>query len=180
MYSVNDMVVYGNNGVCKIVDITATGFNSAQKELLYYVLKPALQNCVIYAPTDTKVFMRPVLSAQEVEQLINSIPEVQIDTNLGSNKQQLEEYYRTVVKTHDCAKFIKLVMSLYHKKNAEEPNTKSGIPYERIMKQVEELIYNEFSVALGISVDEVQRYIATKVDSTHTMSSLQEPCNSLT
>ena len=35
---------------------------------------------------------------------------------------------------------------------------------ERYMKQAERLLYGEFSVALGIPFDEVQPYIASRVD----------------
>ena len=164
MYRVNDYIIYANTGVCQITEITAPGFNTAQKELLYYVLKPLQQNCKIYAPTNTKAYMRPILSADEVHKLIQDIPEIQPDSDIGSNKQQLEERYRTVMKTHDCASYIRFAISLYRKKNEEEPGKKSALPYERIMKQVEEHLYGEFSMALGIPVEQVQSYIASKLE----------------
>ena len=53
MFAVNDTVMYGNAGVCEIVDIRAQKFYQ-QPEKLYYVLKPIYEhNETIYCPVDT-------------------------------------------------------------------------------------------------------------------------------
>ncbi len=46
MYKINDMVVYGNEGVCKITDLTKRSF--ANKVVEYYVLKLYIMNIQLY------------------------------------------------------------------------------------------------------------------------------------
>lgn len=46
----------------------------------------------------------------------------------------------------------------------ESQNRRLGMVDERFMKQAERLLYGEFSVALDLPYDEVQPYIARRVD----------------
>ncbi|HBN86196.1 MAG TPA: CarD family transcriptional regulator, partial [Clostridiales bacterium] len=75
MYQVGDLIIYGNTGVCKVMEITTRALDGKHKEQLFYVLEPLYQNCTISAPVNsTKVFMRPVISKKEAERLIDNIP----------------------------------------------------------------------------------------------------------
>ena len=40
MYQINDLVMYGSIGVCKVTDITKPDFAGSDEEKLYYVLEP--------------------------------------------------------------------------------------------------------------------------------------------
>ena len=78
MYSVNERIHYGGSGVCVIQEITTMRFGRTRER--YYVLKPVYQNAsVIYVPVDNQQLvskMRPVISRAEVDQLIESMPEI--------------------------------------------------------------------------------------------------------
>ena len=163
-YKVGDQIVYGNTGVCIIRDIAAAENIGQDSGRLYYVLKPLDQECVIYTPIDTKVFMRPVISAAEAERLIDGIPAIRAEAYYSNHAQELVQYYESFLKTHNCAHIIELAMSLYLKKQiAQQNNRKFGMVDERFMKQAEEILYGEFSLALGIPKDRVQGYIASRV-----------------
>ena len=75
MFQINDTVMYGTHGVCKIEDITMKEFMGSQKE--YYVLKPISDfTATLYVPTHNEKLlarMRRILSKQEVYQLIGMI-----------------------------------------------------------------------------------------------------------
>ena len=77
MFQINDMVMYGMHGVCKIEDITMKEFMGTPKE--YYVLKPINDStATLYVPMhNEKVLgkMRKILSEQEVHHLIESMPQ---------------------------------------------------------------------------------------------------------
>lgn len=50
VYAVNDVVLYGGEGVCKIADIEKRNFHG--KEVEYYVLKPLYgSSSTVYVPT---------------------------------------------------------------------------------------------------------------------------------
>jgi CarD family transcriptional regulator len=56
-------------------------------------------------------------------------------------------------------------MSIYTKKQiVEQQNRKFGQIDKKFMEQAEELLFSEFSIALGIPKDKVQEYIASRVE----------------
>ncbi len=165
MFKKGDKVVYGNVGVCEVMDITRRQGRGLDPEKDYYVLEPLGQSCMIYAPAENpKVFMRPVISAEEAESLINKIPTLCTEAYHAGTIQGLSEHYKAKLDSHSCAELIELVMSIYAKKAAAESRSrKIGSVDARFMKQAEELLCGEFSVALGMSKEEVSRYISHRV-----------------
>jgi len=165
MFKKGDKVVYGNVGVCEVKDISRSQAHGLDPDRDYYVLEPDGQSCVIYVPADSpKVFMRPVISAQEADRLIDMIPSISAQAYHAGTIQGLAEHYKTMMDSHDCADLIELVMSIYAKKSAAESRSrKIGSVDARFMKQAEELLNGEFAAALGLSRDEVPHYIAQRV-----------------
>lgn len=180
MYQVDDLIFYGGTGVCRITDISKPGFTGTADEQLYYILKPLYQECVIYTPVNNaKVFMRPIISADEAERLIDMIPSIQALPNHNKALNQLTEYYKDSLKTHDCVNLIKLTMSIYAKKQKViEQKRKFGVVDERFMRRAEELLFSEFSAALGIPKDKVSEYIGSRVDALKESGKNHDECNS--
>lgn len=166
MYKVGDLIIYGNTGVCKVSDITTLDFGGAKKKELYYVLSPLYDSSTIYIPTNnTKVFMRPIITKEEANELIDMIPTFNVDTNQDLSTNQLIEHYKKKIKTHDCEDLIKLCMTTYAKqKDAEEQNRKLGAIDTKFMKQAEKLLFGELAAALGIDIDKVPDYIQERID----------------
>ncbi len=53
MFKINDIVIYGTEGVCKIADINDKDFMGTKKR--YYVLKPVKNEfSTFFAPTDSE------------------------------------------------------------------------------------------------------------------------------
>jgi CarD family transcriptional regulator len=128
MYKTGDLILYGSTGVCRVTDIAMYDLPGAGKDQLYYVLQPLYHNCIISTPVDTKkVFMRPIISKDEAERLIDMIPSIKADAYHSHVLRQLEEHYKASLKTYECADLIKLTMSIYTKKRvAEQQKHKSG------------------------------------------------------
>lgn len=40
MFEIGDFIVYGNNGICEVKDITTISMKDAPKDRLYYLLSP--------------------------------------------------------------------------------------------------------------------------------------------
>ncbi len=79
--------------------------------------------------------------------------------------QELKQHYEAAIEAYNCTDLIELTMSIYAKKKSiEGQNRKLGQIDEKFMKQAEELLFGELSLALGIPKDEVQEYIASRVD----------------
>ena len=54
--------MYGISGVCRVAKIGKPQFASGDHKKLYYTLVPEYGTETIYAPVDTTVFMRPILT----------------------------------------------------------------------------------------------------------------------
>lgn len=69
---------------------------------------------------------------------------------------------------YNCADLIKLTTSIQAKKKMlQQKNLKVGQTDARYLKQAEELLYSEFSCALGIPMDEVPDYIESKINASY-------------
>ncbi|MBN1631089.1 MAG: hypothetical protein JW990_15120 [Thermoleophilia bacterium] len=166
MYQVGDWIIYGNTGVCHVVEIKTIESPGVGDSQLYYVLKPLSQTYTISTPVNsTKVFTRPIISKREAEELVETIPSVKAEAYHSQRVQEIAEHYKTLVVTHDCGDLIELTMSLYAKKEqiGEEKGTFRAVD-QKFMKQAEELLFGELSVALGIPKEAVPEYIASRVD----------------
>ena len=166
MYCIGEKVVYETTGVCEITDIRKLTMRQADKGAQYYVLRPVRQGGTIYCPVNSeKVFMRPVISKKEAEEIIDSIPGIDAEAYENANLQLLSKHYRDILKTHDCARILELTMSIFLKKqDVSQRNKKLGQVDEAYMKQAEELLFSELSEALGIPFEGVGDYISERIN----------------
>ena len=162
MFKIGDKIMYGQTGVCIVEDICEKALIKNQTKL-YYILKPVFQqNNVIYAPADSdKVFMRQIISKQQADEIIGSIPDIM---NKLPNKEMSQEEYKVELATHDCRDLVSLTAKIYKKKqNAKLSNKKLGFSDEKYMKLAESLLFGELSVALDIKYEDVIDYIDSKI-----------------
>jgi len=134
MYQIGDLIIYGSNGG------------------------------KIYTPIDTDVFMRPVITYEEVQQLISHIPAIRAGRCNNYNVKMLQDYYQMILQTHACEDLLKLIKTIYTKKIiVVDLGKKLGQIDERYMKKAEDLLYSEFAIALSIPKESVKGYIEDKV-----------------
>lgn len=165
MYQVGDLIVYGNAGVCSVAEITTLDSPWAEKDQLYYILKPLYENCVISTPVNnSKVFSRPTISKEEADRLIDMIPSIDVQPYHHRTTQELVQHYESYLATHSCRDLIELTMSLYAKKHdSGDQKGKFGVIDQKFMKRAEDMLFGELAVALGIAKDEVQGYINARL-----------------
>ena len=171
MFQPGELLVYGTTGVCRVEEITTPDITRADRGRRYYLLKPLYQDGVIYAPVDSdKVPIRPVISREEAEAIIDLIPSIRAEACRAPTLQVLAQHYQSAVRSHDCKELLELMMSIYAKqRQAEAQKRRLGMVDERYMKQAERLLYGELSVALNIPYEDVQPYIVRRVEeSSHT------------
>jgi len=165
MYQVGDRIIYGSNGVCVIEAIKMIEVPHTTAEKAYYVIKPCYQECRISAPVDTRVFMRPIISADEARALIDGIPMVDAQPYYNNALRQLQEHYDTKINSHSCSDLIELTISLYRKKQKmQEQKRKFGAIDERYLKRAEDLLFGELAVALELQKQEVRQYIVARLE----------------
>ena len=164
MYQPGELVVYGATGVCRVEELTHLPGGDRKKQ--YYLLKPLWQDGVIYAPVDSeKVPMRPVISREEAEALIDQIPGIQAAVCRGPTVQAMAQQYQSAVRDGGHQALIEMMKAIRHKQGvAEAKNRRLGMIDERYMKQAERMLYGELATALEIGYDDVEDYIAARLE----------------
>ena len=165
MYQKDDLIVYGSSGVCRVTAIgPLEGAGGPKGKRDYYTLSPVFGSGVIYTPVDTTVFTRPILSKEQVEELIDRIPTLEERECNVSNLRMLTEHYHAAFESHQCEDLLRLIKELYQRgQNSIKQGRRIGLTEMKYRKQAEELLHGEFSVALGIPYDEVEAYIAKRL-----------------
>ena len=160
MYDVNDVVVYGNQGVCEVVSVGTLSMSMVDKKKKYYTLRPFYhQDAAVYVPVDNvTAVMRPVITKKEAEQLIKKIPD--IDYAWITNEQEREDQYKSALRTCDCEELVKMIKTLTKRKKSRiEAGKKVTVVDERYFKQAENQLFEELAYALNMDKSEISDHI---------------------
>ena len=166
MFKSGDHIVYGNLGVCTVKDCVTRKFEGLDEAHPYYVLEPLYQAGVLYVPADNpKISLRAVLSADEVNDLIDAMPTMDGEVFHSRSAQELAAHYEQALKSHNARDLAALALSIHNKKQSlARQNRKFGRVDEHFMRQAEDSLYGEFAVSLGIPRDQVPGYIANRIE----------------
>lgn len=171
MFQAGELLVYGGTGVCRVVEVTVKDAAGPMPGGLYYCLRPLYQTGTIYTPAENpRVFIRPVISAEDALRLIDSIPAMRVQPFHTHSMQELREHYRAACAHHTCESLLQLALSIHAKKReAARSRRRLGQVDERYMKQSEALLFGELAVALGIEPAEVPGFITARVGALDTL-----------
>ncbi len=164
MFQKGDYVICGNNGICSVQDITTLNISGVDKKRQYYLLKPVFQSgSTVYVPLDTaESSIRRAYSRQEADALIKSIPDIPLIPL--ADEKTLEKTYKEYMHEGSCESWVKLLKTIYLRKQSRIlKGSKVTALDSRYFKQVEDFLYGELSVALGISRDQVRDYISETI-----------------
>lgn len=165
-FKINDCVIYGRSGVCRIDDIEQRSFDG--KSGSYYVLKPiGNRNATIYVPCDNEKLaklMRRPLSKSEIDELLSGVGEYH--TEWIDDKKERPIYFKNIIGGGNIKQILSLMRCIYLKKQELIAKNKSlPIADERLLSDTEKLINEEFAYSLGIDCSKVSEYISEKVNS---------------
>ena len=162
MISVGDKIIYGENGVCTVESIGPLTMAGAPKEKLYYYLSPLIGSGTYFAPVDSGAYMRPVMSRDEAEALIDAMPGIQPAICTDNRFNHVDAFYKELFKQHSCEALVSIVKGL--KSRMSDRKTKSSRA-EATMKRAKDILHGELSVALEIDVKDVEDYIVSRLGS---------------
>lgn len=160
MYEIGDKIIYGENGVCVVEKIAPLEISGASKDKLYYYLRPFTGSGTYFTPVDSGAFMRPVMSRDEAEALIDAIPGIEPAICNDSRFNHVDAFYKELFKQHSCEALVAIVKGLHGR--LAERKTKSSRA-ESTMKRAKDILHGELSTALGIELNEVEDYIAQRI-----------------
>nr|WP_318684103.1 CarD family transcriptional regulator [uncultured Acetatifactor sp.] len=165
MFVKGEYVVCGNKGVCVVDDVTTLNISGIDKERQYYILKPVyMAGSTVYIPVDTaKESMRRILSHEEADRLIESIP--QIPRIVIANDKLLEQEYRNCMKTNCCEEWIRIIKTIYQRKQKRmEAGRKVTAVDAKYFRIAEDNLYGELAISLNVEKNEVESYIIREMN----------------
>ena len=158
MFQKGDYILYRSTGVCRVEEIGTP--ENVSTNTLYYFLAPIHGSGMIYIPVNSPVFMRPVISRDEALSLIASIPEIQENPNYSHDQKVLTQHYKELLERHDCSALLQLLKNIRKKTSVLHAHGKNaGKTDLQYKKQAEELLHEEFSIALDIPMEQVPSFI---------------------
>ncbi len=165
MFKVDDTILYGTEGVCKVKEITSKKFGDYVND--YYVLEPVYaRNSILYVPIKNKKLtskMKYVLSIDKIYELIRNMVGVE-DVWIEDEKLR-QSKYKEVISQGDHKEIIKIIKSLYlHKKDQIALGRKFHKSDEDILNCAQTLLHNEFAHVLKIEPEEVLPFILEEIE----------------
>lgn len=152
MYAVGEYVVHPGQGVCKVEGMS--GDSSA-----YLLVQVGQRNAVhLSVPVASAGRLRPVLSKDEAEQLIEDYGSLEVDPPQGRamSNASVEELYRDRIRKGSCRDNVRIVKTFRARiADVRARNKKPPVAYERILKRASQRSLSELAVALGTTPEDV-------------------------
>lgn len=164
MFQIDDIVLYGAEGACRITEISKKVFGTKTEE--YYVLKPVYrEKSTVFVPTGNEALvakMHKALSAEEVYDIIRAMPEE--STIWIEDENERKNRYREIIVGSDRKELVKLIKTLYeHRQEQQGKGRKMHLSDERFLKDAEEKLHSEFAIVLDLEPGEVLPFIMDQI-----------------
>jgi RNA polymerase-interacting CarD/CdnL/TRCF family regulator len=166
-----EYVVYKSFGVCQMLGIQTQNMDG-EHEIPYYKLKPLTDlNSTYYVPvTAAKEKLRRLMQKNEVLALISDMPvcDDAVDSIWSDNRKERRETYARILKSDDHSAMMKLISSLYFKKQSSEADGKYFSDMDKsAMENAERLMIQEFGIVLHMTSEEVKDFLAAESEKKH-------------
>ena len=163
MYQAGDRIIYGGSGVCQVKAVVP--LEGSREDRLYYTLEPLYGSGIVYAPVDGPVFSRPLMTPEEVRDLLAQFPQIPAEPLAERSLTALKDHYVSVLKSHDCQALVGLIKGAYEKgRRAARRGKRPGAVDQRYLKSAQELLHGEIAAVLGIPLESVPDYIRAAVE----------------
>ena len=164
MFKTGTYIVCGQHGVCRVEGVGKLQLTEASGDKEYYTLsKVYSRGGMLYVPADSeKIVMRPVISKEEAEELIEHMRE--IDLLQIDNEKRKEEIFKQAFRTCDSREWVKIIKTLHERKRIRlAKGKKVTASDERYMRTAEDNLFGELAISLGIDKNDVEQYIMDRI-----------------
>lgn len=159
MYKIGEKIIYSENGVCTVVEVGPISMGGADKERIYYTLSPMMGTGTFYAPVDSKVFMRPVMTKAEAEEFVNGMKEIEPAICKDVRFTHVDAFYKELFKKHSCEALVAMLKGIYSQERVNRSNR-----IDSVTKRAKEILHCELSVALGIPMEDMEEFITQRIN----------------
>ena len=158
MYNIGDKIIYGENGVCTVLEVGPIVMSGTDKDRIYYTLSPMMGTGTFYAPVDSKMFMRPVMDKAEAKAFLEQIADIEPAVCRDVRFTHVDAFYKELFKRHSCEALVAMLKGIY----SQDRTTRSN-RIDTVTKRAKEILHCELSVALGLPMDQVEEIIRKKL-----------------
>ena len=164
-FSIHDVVVYGSNGTCEIVDICEKSFGGVRQN--YYILRPVYDaKSTVFVPVENQALcarMRPLLQREEIDALIDAMPE---EESVWIEDEKLRrETYRAIIERGDREELVQLIRTLYlHQQKQMRQGKKLHLADQRFFHDAQKMLHDELAFVLQIAPADVGDFIAKRLE----------------
>jgi len=159
MYEVGDNVIYGENGVCRVDAVGPIAMSGTDKNKLYYTLSPVVGTGTFYAPIDTKVFMRSLMSKEEAEEFLDTVADIEPAICNDVRFTHVDAFYKGLFKEHTCSALVAMLKGIYSQERVSKSNR-----IDAVTKRAKDILNSEISLALEIPYEEAEARIKERLE----------------
>jgi CarD family transcriptional regulator len=165
LYNIDDIILYGTHGVCRIAEISERDFTGDSLE--YYVLRPIyLGKSTIFIPVNSETLtskMWRLLSVEEIYSLVKTMPG---ESSIWIEDEK-ERYtrFREILSCGDRLELMRLIKTLYLYRKS--PSCKAGklrSTDEKFLDDAERIVFGEFAHVLNIKREQVLQFILKQLE----------------
>jgi CarD family transcriptional regulator len=160
VFSVGDKVIYGSKIVCSFNGIEDKDFDNETRS--YYVLKPIFENAsTIFLPVDGCDIAGKLRRLLTIEEIYLSIKEISYENTMwADNANEREEQYKQLLAKDDHVIILKLIVTLYLRKERGEKLNKSD---ELTFKNAMQVLCDELAYILNLKNAQVFPFIFEEI-----------------
>lgn len=160
MYQVGDAVLYGNNGICRIREVTRMESCGLVDD--FYVLKPVSSEATtVFVPLGSEVLlsrMHPLLPPDAMRELLDGIGDsapIWVE-----NENQRKNLFREIMNSGDRLAIFRVYLTLRRLREEREKKGKHlRVSDERAYRETERIFFDELSIVLGWSKEECVAFL---------------------
>lgn len=152
MFKAGDRVIYGNSGICCVERVDVPDFQTFERGKQYYFLRCEEDDSRIYAPVDTHVAMRALMTADEAEALLQHLPDLPIQLPASRDHKIITQHYQKLLQQHTAESLFCVIKSIHQRhKGADGSIGRMTSAEENVLKKAEHQLCAELAAALSIS-----------------------------
>ena len=164
MFQAGDVIVCGTHGVCRVEKVGPLSSAVADRDRLYYTLKPLYERgSVVFTPVDNeKMVIRPVISREEALRLIDGIRDA--EALRIEDERKREENYKTALKSCRAEELVKMIKTINARKRSRAARGKKATDADsRYVKLAEDYLYGELAISQDLERDQVKAFVRERI-----------------
>lgn len=164
MYEQGEVLVYGNNGVCRVEEIRRERFSG--KPAMYYILHPLFDSrSKVYVPVENEKLaskLRPVMNRDMLKGMVRAARE---STALWeSDDRRRKESFHDVISNGLSAELLTVMkLLLLRKTELAQSVRRLHSADEKLLAQCEKIVGEEFAYAFGVDIDDALSHVTQEL-----------------